>query len=150
VPVCNRYAKRQQLSLPGVEQLCCANPPFSHFVNKCRNDGDVATFHAAEDQGGTAPVVKPFLRHDLACGGMRMSKRLIVPLFIAVVGLSGVSGCTDPYDPGQRAVGGGLIGAGAGAALGAIAGGGHGAAIGAIAGGAVGAVTGAATTPPRY
>ncbi len=57
-----------------------------------------------------------------------------------------------PYDPGQRAVGGGLIGAGAGAAIGGIAGGGRGAAIGALTGGAVGAVTGAATTPPppRY
>ena len=36
--------------------------------------------------------------------------------------------CTDPYDPGQRAVGGGLIGAGTGAAIGALAGGGRGAA----------------------
>ncbi len=59
-----------------------------------------------------------------------------------------VIGCTNPYDPGQRAVGGGLLGAGAGAALGGIAGGGRGAAIGALAGGAVGAVGGAATTPP--
>jgi hypothetical protein len=56
--------------------------------------------------------------------------------------------CTNPYDPGQRAVGGGLLGAGAGAAIGGIAGGGHGAAIGAAAGGALGAITGAATTPP--
>ncbi|WP_254070448.1 hypothetical protein [Acidisphaera sp. L21] len=64
----------------------------------------------------------------------------------------GVAGCTDPYDPGQRAVGGGLLGAGAGAALGAIAGGGRGAAIGALAGGTLGAVGGAATTPqaPGY
>ena len=31
----------------------------------------------------------------------------------------------DPYDPGQRAVGGGLIGAGAGAAIGGAAGGGR-------------------------
>lgn len=53
----------------------------------------------------------------------------------------------NPYDPGQRAVAGGLIGAGAGAALGGIAGGGQGAAIGALAGGAVGAVAGASTTP---
>jgi len=33
----------------------------------------------------------------------------------------------DPYDPGQRAVGGGLIGAGAGAAIGGAADGGKGA-----------------------
>jgi hypothetical protein len=60
----------------------------------------------------------------------------------------GLTACTNPYDPGQRAVGGAAIGAGTGAALGAIAGGGRGAAIGALAGGAVGAATGAATTPP--
>jgi hypothetical protein len=36
----------------------------------------------------------------------------------------GLSACTDPYDPGQRAIGGGLFGAGAGAAIGRIAGGG--------------------------
>ena len=61
--------------------------------------------------------------------------------------LLGVAACTDPYDPGQRAIGGGLLGAGAGAGLGAIAGGGRGAAIGALAGGALGAAGGAATTP---
>ncbi|HET6197395.1 MAG TPA: YMGG-like glycine zipper-containing protein [Acetobacteraceae bacterium] len=58
-----------------------------------------------------------------------------------------VSSCSNPYDPGQRALGGGAIGAGAGAAIGGLAGGWHGAAIGALAGGAVGAVTGAVTTP---
>lgn len=60
----------------------------------------------------------------------------------------GLAAC-DPYSPGQRAVGGGLLGAGAGAAIGGIAGGGHGAGIGALAGGALGAVGGAATTPSR-
>lgn len=70
-------------------------------------------------------------------------------LGLALVACLGISGCSDPYDPGQRAVGGGLIGAGAGAAVGAVAGGGRGAAIGALAGGAVGAVGGAATTPSR-
>lgn len=58
-----------------------------------------------------------------------------------------LAACSNPYDPGQRAIGGGLIGAGGGAAIGALAGGGPGAAIGALAGGAVGAATGAATTP---
>ncbi len=58
-----------------------------------------------------------------------------------------LGGCSDPYDPGQRAVGGGLLGAGGGALLGGIAGGGRGAAIGALAGGALGAGAGAATTP---
>jgi hypothetical protein len=45
-------------------------------------------------------------------------------------------------------IGGGLIGAGAGAAIGGAAGGGTGAAIGAASGGGLGAITGAATTPP--
>ena len=68
---------------------------------------------------------------------------------IAALGLAlGLSAC-DPYSPGQRAVGGGLLGAGAGAAIGGLAGGGHGAAIGALAGGGLGAVGGAATTPSR-
>ncbi len=58
----------------------------------------------------------------------------------------------NPYDPVQRTVGGGLVGAGAGAAIGGAAAGGPGAATGAAVGGAVGAVTGLATTPPppRY
>ncbi len=61
-----------------------------------------------------------------------------------------LAGCTDyinPYNPGQRAVAGGLVGASSGAALGAVAAGGTGAAIGAGIGGVLGAVTGAATTP---
>ncbi len=64
----------------------------------------------------------------------------------------GLAGCGDPYDPGQRALGGGLLGAGAGAAVGSIVGGGPAAATGAIIGGGLGAVGGAATTPtaPRY
>src|SRR3954451_13149034 len=61
----------------------------------------------------------------------------------------GLAACTNPYDPGQRAVGGGLIGAGTGAAIGGLAGGGRGAATGALVGGAVGAVGGAVTTPDR-
>ena len=40
----------------------------------------------------------------------------------------GLTACTNPYDPGQRALGGAAIGAGSGAAIGAIAGGGRGAA----------------------
>jgi hypothetical protein len=48
---------------------------------------------------------------------------------------------------GERALTGGLIGAGGGAAIGALAGGGTGAAIGAAAGGLTGAAAGALTTP---
>ncbi|MCB8873586.1 hypothetical protein [Acidisoma silvae] len=67
-------------------------------------------------------------------------------------GLVLLAGCTDPYSPGQRALGGAAIGAGTGAVIGGIAGGGQGAGLGALIGGAVGAAGGAATTPqrPRY
>jgi hypothetical protein len=57
-----------------------------------------------------------------------------------------LSAC-NPYDPTQRTIGGGAIGAGSGAAIGALAGGGRGAAIGSLAGGVVGAATGYLTTP---
>jgi len=80
---------------------------------------------------------------------------IVAPSGIAVALLLSLSARTNPYDPGQRAVGSGLIGAGAGAAIGGAVGGGTGAAIGAASGGALGAITGAATTsppppPPRY
>jgi len=68
----------------------------------------------------------------------------------AALGLAlAVSACSDPYDPGQRAVGGALIGAGSGAAIGGAVGGWQGAGVGALIGGGVGAATGALTTPPR-
>lgn len=51
-------------------------------------------------------------------------------------------------DPGTRAVTGGLLGAGTGAALGAATGGNAG--TGALIGGGVGAVGGAVTAPRRY
>ena len=63
--------------------------------------------------------------------------------------LLGLAACTNPYDPGQRAAGGALLGAGTGAAIGAIAGGGRGAATGALIGGGVGALGGYATTPQQ-
>jgi hypothetical protein len=71
-----------------------------------------------------------------------------IPGVVATGLILGLSACTNPYDPVQRFVGGGLIGAGSGAAIGAAAAGGHGAALGAAVGGAVGAVTGLITTPP--
>ncbi len=72
-----------------------------------------------------------------------------VAMSLALVAGLGLSACSDAYDPGQRAVGGGLLGAGAGAAIGSLAGGGRGAAIGALIGGGSGALGGAATTPGR-
>lgn len=64
----------------------------------------------------------------------------------ALIALLGLAAC-DPYSPGQRAVGGGLLGAGAGALVGQVAGGHPG--TGALIGGGLGAVGGAATTPSR-
>ena len=46
-----------------------------------------------------------------------------IGLAIAGVLALSLAGCTNPYDPGQRALGGAAIGAGAGAAIGAAAGG---------------------------
>lgn len=79
-----------------------------------------------------------------------MIRKLVT--FAALGGLTLLGACTDPYNPGQRALGGAAIGAGSGALIGAAAGGGQGAAIGALVGGAGGAAIGAATTPqhPRY
>ena len=74
-------------------------------------------------------------------------KHLITPVAIGLAALMSLAACTNPYDPGQRAVAGGLIGAGTGAAIGALAGGGRGAAAGALIGGGIGAVGGAVTTP---
>jgi predicted lipid-binding transport protein (Tim44 family) len=76
-------------------------------------------------------------------------KRFVVPCALAIGMALSISACTDPYDPGQRAVGGGLMGAGAGALVGGAVGGGRGAVAGAVIGGAGGAVAGAATTPQR-
>jgi len=58
----------------------------------------------------------------------------------------GLAACADPYSPGQRAVGGGLLGAGVGAGVGSLSGN---AGTGALIGGAVGAAGGALTTPER-
>ncbi|MBN8897369.1 MAG: cell envelope biogenesis protein OmpA [Rhodospirillales bacterium] len=76
-------------------------------------------------------------------------RHLLLPAALGLGLAVSLGGCTDPYDPGQRAVGGGLLGAAGGAAIGGLAGGGTGAAIGALGGGALGAVGGAATTPQR-
>ena len=80
--------------------------------------------------------------------GMGVTKRSMTQAVLAAGFILALAGCTNPYDPAQRAVGGGLIGAGAGAAIGGAAAGGAGAATGAAIGGAVGAVTGVVTTPP--
>ena len=77
--------------------------------------------------------------------------RKILIIVAVALGTLGVAGCSNPYDPGQRALGGGLIGGAGGAAIGGLAGGGTGALIGGGIGAAGGALAGAATTPePRY
>ena len=81
-------------------------------------------------------------------GDTEMRRSRIIHCAVAGGLMLGLSACTNPYDPVQRFVGGGLIGAGSGAAIGAAAAGVHGAALGAAVGGAVGAVTGLITTPP--
>ena len=78
-----------------------------------------------------------------------MSKRGTIPGVIGAGLLLVTTAYADPYNPGERAITGGLLGAGTGAVIGAIAGGGHGAGIGAAVGGGLGAVAGAATTPSR-
>lgn len=71
-----------------------------------------------------------------------MTRGITSMLVLACVCI-GLTACG--YSPGDRAVSGGLIGAGAGAALGAATGGSIGA--GALIGGAAGAIGGAATSP---
>jgi hypothetical protein len=71
-------------------------------------------------------------------------------LLVAATGFC-LAGCGSPYNTGDRALSGGLIGGAGGAAVGALAGGGTGALIGGGLGAAGGAAIGAATTPsPRY
>jgi hypothetical protein len=90
----------------------------------------------------------------LAAGGRKVSERVMKKraTFASVIGaglLAATAALADPYNPGERALGGGLLGAGTGAVIGGIAGGGRGAGIGAAVGGGLGAVAGAATTPAR-
>ena len=77
--------------------------------------------------------------------GARVMRILRVAGLFAGIALT-VAACGE--QPGTRAVTGGLIGAGAGAALGAATGGNPG--TGALIGGGVGAVGGAVTAPRRY
>jgi osmotically inducible lipoprotein OsmB len=71
-----------------------------------------------------------------------------IVLSIALVG--SLTACNQ-YSQTDRAIGGGLIGAGAGAVVGGLATRSAGGAVaGAVIGGAGGAIIGAATTPSRY
>jgi uncharacterized protein YcfJ len=78
-----------------------------------------------------------------------MRKQSTIASVISATFLLAAAASEDPYNPAERAIGGGLVGAGTGAVIGAIAGGGRGAGIGAAVGGGLGAAAGAATTPAR-
>ena len=93
-------------------------------------------------------VARPKRPAKQNAGDTEMGISRSIPRVVATGLILGLSACTNPYDPVQRFVGGGLIGAGSGAAIGAAAVGGHGAALGAAVGGGVGAVAGLITTPP--
>src|ERR1700736_2761963 len=66
---------------------------------------------------------------------LRMRKPVTFASVIGAGLLTATAAFADPYNPGERALGGGLLGAGTGAVIGAIAGGGRGAGIGAAVGG---------------
>src|SRR5712691_4394022 len=114
--------------------------------------GSTRPSHAVDLRHSAGRRQPPRTYHRLDINAMErtssMSKRAIAGGAVGLALVLGLAGCTNPYDPVQRAVGGGLLGAGSGAAIGAAAGGGPGAALGAAIGGAVGVLGGAATTPP--
>lgn len=71
-----------------------------------------------------------------------MTRAITTTYLLTGLGIA-LAGCG--HSPGDRAVSGGLIGAGTGAAIGAVTGGNP--ATGALVGGAVGAIGGAVTSP---
>jgi hypothetical protein len=85
-------------------------------------------------------------RHDGRNGIMRKTIGKLGTV-AALTLLLGATACTDPSNPGQRAIGGGVLGAGAGAGVAALTGGNAG--TGALIGGGLGAVGGLVTTPDR-
>jgi hypothetical protein len=111
-----------------------------------RNPGNSFALWAGRLSGSLSTEGRS-LAHGLV-GRKRMRKQSILASVIGA-GLLTATASADPYNPSERAIGGGLLGAGTGAVIGAIAGGGHGAGIGAAVGGGLGAVAGAATTPAR-
>lgn len=94
-------------------------------------------------------IIWALVKGDAQETEVKPMRPLLIPMTLIMAAALTLCACTDPYDPGQRAVGGGLLGAGAGAAIGGVAGGGRGAVAGALIGGAAGAIGGAATTPQR-
>jgi hypothetical protein len=85
-------------------------------------------------------------RYRYGVAGSPHERRTVIRIFLPILAVLSLTAC-DPYSPGQRALGGGAIGAGTGAAVGGLVGG-H-AGTGAAIGGALGAIGGAASTPER-
>src|SRR5260221_6846705 len=73
------------------------------------------------EKGCDVSVVVVGSTRSTAYGRTMMTR--IAPYVIAALAL-GLSACTNPYDPVQRGLGGGILGAASGAAIGAAAGGG--------------------------
>ena len=59
-------------------------------------------------------------RLSVCCANVTMTKSRATRCMVAMGLMLGVSACTNPYNPVQRFVGGGLIGAGSGAAIGLL------------------------------
>jgi hypothetical protein len=76
-----------------------------------------------------------------------MIRKSALAAVLAAVMVFSAAASADPYNPADRTIGGGLMGAGTGAIIGAIAGGGHDAGIGAVSAG--GWVLLPARPPPR-
>jgi hypothetical protein len=136
MPLNKRFAESQPQAMPRSD--CSRNHSFTMLCTM----GKENRFGPAGAESRSRPVPAAQLVER------QMTTRPIVPGLTAAALILALAACTNPYDPGQRAVGGGLLGAGAGAAIGGAVGGGHGAALGAAIGGATGALGGAATTPP--
>ncbi len=94
-------------------------------------------------------VISPWTRHPYVRSYVVERERTMARLMRATVVLAGlaVSVVACGETPGTRAVTGGLLGAGGGAAVGAATGGNAG--TGALIGGGVGAIGGAVTAPRR-
>jgi hypothetical protein len=112
-----------------------------------------ASLNALRDASAAMRIAA--VRNLVMSAGLRMHlqmecemNRLMTTGMAGALMLSALTGCAHTTDPGQRTVGGALIGAGSGAAIGAAAGGPAGAVLGAAVGGVAGAATGYATTPP--
>jgi len=133
-------------------------------MGRCISAAGLSSGRTAQESGTATPIIRYFSTTGARpleamigvpevsvprCVEMGTRKQATVAGVIGAGLIYALAASADPYNPAERALGGGLLGAGTGAVIGAISGGGRGAAIGAAVGGGLGAVAGAATTPPR-